>query len=37
MKTKVMRSAMVLTALSTLALSSGAGMRWAMNVWVVGF
>jgi hypothetical protein len=31
---KLMRSTMLLTALSTLALSSGAGMRWAMSVWV---
>ena len=32
MSSKVMRSAMVLTALTTLAVSSGAGMRWSMSV-----
>jgi hypothetical protein len=30
MKTRLTRFAMLLTALATLALSTGAGMRWAM-------
>lgn len=30
MKTRLMRSTMLLTALATLALSTGAGMRWSM-------
>ena len=36
MNARLLQSAMVLTALATLAVSSGAGMRWANFVQVVG-
>ncbi len=36
MNARLLRSAMVLTALATVAVSTGAGMRWATFMQAVG-